>query len=206
MRNSQNGNPGSNTELFEKFPFLQSFPFDDYEISLEKKDDFGTLSGIDPVVISEAGTFVSPDFVNFNYQGNYTKIHLSFYTYDIQYIHDIADKIKRLDATVKNLDQGLVSDSITDKIKSIKSGERFLKKLGASLIPGRAFDGVLDDFLASDGIKLTKALVNKIKSKSRTLTDDTFDESINKTIRSFYDIHLHHIKVLLGVVIASKVH
>lgn len=206
MITNENNSSNSQSELYEKFPFLQSFPFNDYEIMLEKKDDFGALSGIDPVVISEAGTFVSPDFINFNYQGNYTKIHLSFYTYDIQYILESAEKIKKMDSVVESLNSGLEDLSIPEKIKSIKKGESFLKKLGASLIPGGVFDGVLDDFLAAEDIILSKADIKKIKAKSRTLTDDKFNENTSKIIRSFYDIHLHHIKVLLGVVIASKVH
>jgi hypothetical protein len=194
------------SRLYKEFPFMQAFPFDDYEITLEQEEDFATLAGIDPVVISEAGTFVTPEFVNFYYTSDGTRISLSFYTYDIRYILENCKSIKKIDEVRFNLDSGLVSDSLIEKILSIRSGEKFLKKLGSSLIVGRSFDSLLDDMLKDKDHNLTKTELNKIKAKYRTISEDSYSDDIKASIGSFYDIHIHHIKILLGVVIASKIY
>lgn len=192
------------SDLFELFPFMQSFPFGDYDMQLEKSTDYNM--GLDPVIISAAGGFVKPEFVNFFYFGKYTKIALSFYTFDIQFIYESAVKIKRMDAVREALDNGLESDDIMVKIDTIKKGERFIRKLGSSLAAGNAFDKVLDEFLAADELDVDPKLLKKIKSRSKTLDVTELDEDLESIVRSFYNIHLHHMKILLGIVIAAKIH
>jgi hypothetical protein len=193
-------------EVFEAYPFLQSFPFNEYTMLLDKDEDFATSAGIDPVIISAAGGFVKPEYINFQYHGKYTKIMLSFYTYDITYVSDQADRIKKLDSVRELLDNGLKSRVLLEKIDSIKKGEKFLKKLGSSLSVGKAFDGVLDQFLLANDKELSKVELRKIKSMFKTIDEDAYDDDVKDIIKSFYNIHLHHIKILLGVVIATKIH
>ena len=193
-------------DVLETFPFLQSFPFGEYTITLEKGESYTDMAGIDPVVISEAGGMVAPEFVNFYHVSKDTKIALTFYTYDINFIHESANKIKKLDSVREVLDLGISSNDILTKIDCIKKGERFLKKIGSSLIAGRAFDSTLDQFLVEGKHVMSKADLTKIKKVSRTLESDRFHEEVKDIIVSFYNIHLHHVKILLGVVIASKIH
>jgi len=194
------------SEVFDAYPFLLSFPFNEYVMSMEKDDDFATSSGIDPVVISEAGKYVKFEFINFNHQSKYTKITLSFYTYDIMYVSENTEKIKKLDSVRENLDMGLTSNNILEKITCIKSGEAFLKKIGSSLPVGKALDGMFDKLLISGGFELSKSETRKIKSMFKTIKEDDYEHGIQSVIKSFYNIHLHHIKILLGVVIACKIH
>jgi hypothetical protein len=193
-------------EVFEEYPFLQSFPFQEYLMHLDRDEDYGTASGIDPVIISAAGGFAKPEFINFQYQGKYTKVMLSFYTYDITYVSDQSKKIKKLDSVRELLDRGLESRVLLEKIDCIKKGERFLKKLGSSLSVGKAFDNVLDQFLLAEEYELSKTELRKIKSMFKTIDEDEYNDEVKGIIRSFYNIHLHHIKILLGVVIAAKIH
>lgn len=194
------------SKLYAEFPFMQAFPFEEYTFTLEKEDDLTTLSGIDPVVISEAGKFVVPEFVNFYYISKETKVSLSFYTYDIRYILENSKDVKKIDEIREALDYGISATTLLDKIESIKKGEKFLKKLGSSLIVGKSFDGVLDEFLANKGYVVSKSELRKIKSKFKTISEDLYDDELKEIIGSFYDIHLHHIKILLGIVIASKIY
>lgn len=194
------------SRLYKEFPFMQAFPFEDYDITLEQEDDFASLAGIDPVIISEAGTFVKPELINFYYVSGDTRVSLSFYTYDVRYILENSKSVKKIDDVRFNLDKGLFSKSLIDKITSIKSGEKFLKKLGSSLIVGRSFDGLLDDILKDINHGLSKSELRKIKFKYKTINEDEYSDSVKKAIGSFYDIHIHHIKILLGIVIASKIY
>jgi len=191
--------------VFEAFPYLVAFPFSDYMMELDTIDDYST-SGIDPVIINAASNFVKPEFVNFNYTGKYTKVTLSFYTYDIIFISENIDHIKKLDSVREDLDRGLDSESIVEKILMIKNGERFLKKIGSSLVAGKSFNGLLDALLKANDITIDDKNLKKIKSMFKTVDYDQYDEQTQECIKSYYDIHLHHIKVLLGIVIAKKIH
>jgi len=192
--------------VFEVFPYLASFPFPDYTMELDTMDDYASSAGIDPVIINAASNFVRPEFVNFNYTGKYTKVTLSFYTYDIIFISENVDHIKKLDSVRENLDKGLDSESIIEKIEMIKKGERFLKKIGSSLVAGKSFNGLLDALLTANELTIEAKNLNKIKSMFKTVDYDAYDEKTNQCIKSYYNIHLHHIKVLLGIVIATKIH
>ena len=206
MQEYSEDNLEGKSKLYKEFPFMQAFPFSEYDMTLEQQDDFATIAGIDPVIISEAGTFVKPEFINFYYISEQTKVSLSFYTYDIRYILENAKSIKKIDDVRIELDKGLVSDVLLEKIDSIREGEKFLKKLGSSLIVGRSFDGLLDEFLKDTDHNISKSELKKIKSKYKTIKEDDYSNDFKAIIGSFYDVHLHHIKILLGIVIASKIY
>ncbi len=58
------------TNIFDIFPFLLSFPFHDYSITLEQGVDYLDDLGIDPIVLSAGGGGIAaPDFVNFQHTG-----------------------------------------------------------------------------------------------------------------------------------------
>ena len=198
--------PQVTNKIFEKYPFLSSFPFPDYDIRLESGEDYATASGIDPIIISAAGGIAQPEFINFDYAGKYTKIMLSFYTYDVKYMYENSHKIKKLDSVRELLDIGLDTDILVEKIEAIKKGERFIKKLGTSLVAGKSFDHVFDEFMKSKGYEIDKTHIRKIKSMYKTLDETELEDGVKKIVRSFYNIHLHHIKILLGIIIAAKIH
>jgi hypothetical protein len=206
MEEEENEYLTDSPEVFETYPFLQSFPFSEYSMVLEKDEDYVTAAGIDPVIINAAGGFTKPEFINFQYTGKYTNIAMSFFTYDITYVSEQAKNIVKLDSIREVIDVGLESDELLEKIESIKHGERFLKKLGSGLTVGKAFDGVLDQFLLTSGKIISKTELRKIKSLFKTIDVDLYDDEIKNIIQSFYNLHLHHIKILLGVVIAVKIH
>lgn len=206
MQDESSDDVTTDANIFEEYQFLLSFPFDEYHMRLEKDDSYATSSGLDPVIIRAAGGIVEPEFIIFDHISKYTKITLTFYTYDIKYIYDNSHKIKKLDSVRELLDMGLNSDSILDKIDAIKNGEQFIKKLGSSLVAGKSFDNVLDSFIESGEYKIEKSDLRKIRSMYKTIDEDKLDDGVKTIVRSFYNIHLHHIKILLGIVIASKIH
>lgn len=196
----------SESEVYEEFPFLQSFPFHEYSISLDQSEYDPNLDGIDPVVLKESGKMGAPDFLIFKYASNVNMVALSFYTYDVSFILDRSDKIKKLDHIREELDRGIESDSILEKIKSIKLGHSFIKKIGTGLSVGKSFDGLLNDFIDSSGFKISSSNLKRIKIFSSTLKEDEFRKEIRNIILTFYNIHLNHTKIILGMVIAAKIH
>jgi hypothetical protein len=192
-------------DLFEMFPFLQAFPFDDYNITLEKGMDQLNDLGIDPIIISEGG-YVKPEFINFHYDGEINRITLSFYSYDLTFISDQASKIKKFDSIRKEVDYALDSESLLDKIESIKKGDTFLKKIGSSLKSSGSFNKILDEMLILAECEMDKSMIKEIKQMKTTIDQNLFTESEFEIIKSFYNLHLHHIKILLGIIIAVKIY
>lgn len=193
--------------VFDIFPFLQSFPFDEYSIKLEQGIDYLDDTGIDPIVLSAGGGGIAaPDFVNFAYIGRANRIILSFYTYDINFIVKNVNKIKKLDSIREIIDIGLKSKDLVNKINGIRVGEKFLKKMGNSLAVGHSFNKVFDDIIKHNNIHIKKEIIREIKLKQLKVAEHLFSDIELSIIRSFYNLHLHHIKVLLGVVISIKIY
>jgi len=195
------------TSIFDIFPFLLSFPFDDYTITLEQGADYLDDLGIDPIVLSAGGGGIAaPDFVNFLHTGKDNRITLSFYTYDINFIVNNSVDILKFDDVRKSLDNGLDSSDLHIKLKSIKIGERFIKKIGKSLVAGSSFNKLLDDLLEHNEHSFSRESIKDIKLKKIKAAEHKYGKTEESIITSFYDLHLHHLKILLGIVISIKIY
>tara|TARA_B100000287_G_C20552272_1_gene748962 strand:+ start:271 stop:894 length:624 start_codon:yes stop_codon:yes gene_type:complete len=197
----------NDTTIFDIFPFLLSFPFHDYSITLEQGVDYLDDLGIDPVVLSAGGGGIAtPDFVNFQHTGEENKITLSFYTCDINFIINNCDNILKFDDVRKSIDEGLDSEDILTKLKSIKIGEKLVRKIGKSLVAGSSFNKLLDDLLKHNKHSLRANIIRDIKLKKIKVSEYEYTKVERSIIESFYDLHLHHLKILLGIVIAIKIY
>jgi len=187
--------------VFKLFPFLSSFPFKDYEISIDKISD---SVEVDPLVAKET-SYNDLYFINFTYQNGESDICFSFYTFDIEFICSISKKVRKLDSVREKLDKGLVADEVADKLFQIKEGEKFVKKLGPSLLAGDSFDGIFDEMLKLREVDIDSRLIYKLKNLRKVNSED-LDYNTFRCASDFYNLHLHHIKILLGIVIAHKIY
>lgn len=194
------------TSALEVFPFMQAFPYDEYEFSIEKADRSNEISGINPIIIEEAGKMVEPDIINFYTLSELTSISLSFYTYDIKYIESRADSIKKFDKLSSMLNDGLITNSFILKIKAIKEGEKFLKKIGSGLTAVESFNKILLELLNISEISLNINDLKAIKKMDLKLDQEKFSEEEQEIICEYFNFHIHHIRILLGIIIAIKIH
>ena len=188
---------------YKLFPFLSSFPFQEYTISVEKssKDDIE----VDPMIAKEASTISNLDFINFTCKHGDSDICFSFYTFDIEYICSISRKVRKLDSIREKLDIGISSNELDCKLKTIREGEKFIKKLGHSLLAGKSFDVILDEMLKLREASVKQSVLDKIKL-FKDVDYSSIDYLAIDCILDYYDLHLHHIKILLGIVIATKIY
>lgn len=187
--------------VFKLFPFLSSFPFNDYKISIDKISD---SIEVDPLVAKET-SYNDLYFINFTYQYGESDICFSFYTFDIEFICSVSKKVRKLDSVREKLDKGLTLDGISDKLIHIKEGEKFIKKLGPSLLAGDSFDGILDEMLKLAEVEADSKIIYKIKNL-KEVNSEELDYNTFRCAADYYDLHLHHIKILLGIVIAHKIY
>ena len=111
---------------------MESFPFDEYHFELEELGNSAERLGINPIIIEAAGSIVEPSLVNFTKHGEIVNISLSFYTYDIEYIYDKAETVKKMDDLSLILNNAVKCKNFKDKLIAIKEGKKFLKKIGSS--------------------------------------------------------------------------
>jgi len=195
------------TDLYEMFPFFRSFPFEYYDLELDKNAVSNESSLLDPVIIKAGGGFVEPHLVHFKYSSEESDIVLSFYTYDIKYIIESENKIKKMDDLAKSLSRALNSNDIIEKLKVIKEGEKsLLKKIGSGLLYAGAFDKILEQMNEISEAKLSKSDLRIIKSLSFKIGQCDFSKDQLDLVCGYYDMHLHHINIILGTIIATKIH
>jgi hypothetical protein len=193
-----------NYSIYDMFPFLTSFPFSEYTITLDKLVPKKEIE-IDPMVAHAAGDVGNLDFINFTNTEEDGDIIFSFYTFDIEFITSMSKKVRKLDSVREQLDSGLNSDLLSAKAESIKSGEKFIKKIGPSLLASTAFDPIVDGMINANELEVDPVLVKQIK-KIKVIDETGLSNEVYDIISSFYDLHIHHIKILLGIVISHKIY
>jgi len=185
---------------------MQSFPFNEYEFDLKILEKSNSDSGINPIIIEEAGKYVSPSTINFYTSGELTNISISFYTYDIKFIEKKSTSIKKMDQINKALDTALNSYDFLDKLIGINIGEKFLKKIGSGLSASSIFNRILDELIIISEIKMRPDQLKLIKKFDNSIKQEEFDDAQQQLIREYYNLYLHHARILLGIVIAIKIH
>lgn len=192
--------------VFEMFPFMRSFPFDEYEFELEKLESSNSSSGINPIIIEQAGKFVGPSIITFHATGVITNTAISFYTYDIKYIQSQADKIKKMDQLNTSMRIALDSTDFLIKLEGIKVGEKFLKKIGSGLTAASTFNKIISELLAISEIKIESGLLKQIKKLDNSIDQSSFTDEEQEVICEYYNLYIHNIRILLGIIIAIKIH
>jgi hypothetical protein len=194
-------------ELVKVLPFMIEFPFRDYKIKLiEKGEDFIQL-GISPMLISEFGDTGKIENLNFYYTEAGSEISISISKYDVDWIAEQADNVKILDSIRKKLDEGLASDNLIDKVKSIKAGKKFTKAVGCDSTLMIDFNELLSEFIELNETALTSKIKLGLQRLSEaTLKSTEFSERQYKAVTAFLNFQIHYTKILLGIVIASKIY
>lgn len=195
------------TNIFEVFPFLQSFPFDMYEISIEKDTFFIDDIGVDISSISALNQLDEPEVVSFKYDADGNDIVISFHMDDIEYIKELSDGVKKLDAIREKLDNALEDDELKVKVSAIKAGNKFIDSLSSDFKESEyTFKSVLDNIIKLNGVEMSHKLVQNIIDLKSSINIKKLTVNEVKSINMYMDFQLHHAKIMLGIVIAAKIY
>jgi len=104
------------------------------------------------------------------------------------------------------IDEALKSDEILTKFEGIEKTKPFLTKVKSPAVETNSFTTVLNGLQEINEVEFSEGIVNKINNLDRKLIDFKFNVSETRVIHSYLDFQLHHAKIMLGVVIASKIH
>lgn len=200
---------GSELDLCDSLPFMESFPFTEYSIVLQEVPGMSAEElGINPMVINEVGDLESNKRVNFAYISGESTIMVSFYLDDITYIEANQHLVKKLDSVLKDLDSGLSSSDPHEKIKMIKKGRAFVRQLKSISLDSPAFEEVLLDICEIIEVNLASNIIldlQKLNTKG-SLKGEDLTKRERDAITTYLDFQLHYSKIVLGVLIAAKIY
>ena len=180
--------------IYEIFPFLESFPFDEYILSSEKGSE------------KYEDLLTEEELFDFQYSAMDKDITVSFYKEDIEFLNEISEKINQLDSLREEIDKGLESDDILVKFESIRISKSFLKKVKSPAENENVFRSVLDGLQEINETNFSEGIIGKINKLDKSLADYKFTVNESMAIEAYLNFQLHHVKIMLGVVIASKIH
>lgn len=203
----ENGSQNKTLELYETLPFMESFPFEEYEIEVETEGNDPAELGVAPILLNVLGTFGQDEKIIFNYFEKGTAIQISFHLEDVAAIADSSSKIKKLNVFNEILNTAVISDSIEKKIEIIKESKKLIKLLDCENLLYAPFTEVLKDMLELYQVSLTSLqLLGVQKLQSKKLEEDNLSSNQKEAILSYFNFQLHYARIILGVVIAAKIH
>lgn len=197
--------PSKQSQLVtRKYPFLQNFPFGEFEIEIgEMPKSPSFLLGDDDEFFSTRP--IDPKLVKFGYGKDKTKIAIVIFEQELYWINEIADKVKDLDKISKLLDKGLKSKDILVKRDAVEAAEDW-----CALIQDNRTSlsySTMAEILASlitDKYQMVKVLnqLGQLNLKKGLVSLTKLEHQI---ITTYYHFQLVYTKLILGLVIASKI-
>ncbi len=198
-------------QVYETFPFLESFPFEEYNIRIEKERDFGVELDPKNKILYEGDLELELEpvqhLIHFTYRCDNSDVTISFYLDDIDFLNDRADKIIKLDSIRKIIDVGLNNIDIVLKMKAIKKLGTFMKKVGTTdVLKKDAFGSVLKSIQSMSGMKIPRKISTRVINLDEKINIKELKVDEEKCIMLYLDFQLHHAKIILGTIIASKIY
>jgi hypothetical protein len=195
--------------VYTTFPFLEAFPFKEYKISLSKEH----VSSMDEnatnkLLYSEYDLQFEPlSLIHFTYPCDNSDVTISFYMDDIDFLNNKSDSILKLDSTLVEINKGLNNQDIIKKMKAIKHLFPFMKKVGTSeALKKDTFESVLKSIQSMSDINLSNKTVDQIKNLDENIDLSNLKSDEEKCVIIHLDFQLHHAKIILGTIIASKIY
>jgi len=179
-----------------------NFPFPEFSIEIaeaprasfifEDEDDFASI--------------LDPKLIKFVYSiENINNIAIVIYEKELMWINEISQNIKDLDKISKTLNRAIKSTDILAKRDAIEAAEIWCSQLedARTKLSYSTMSDILMN-LIKDKDKLV-SIVNKIASLSLKKGLVSMDRNEYQIILTYYHFQLIYTKLILGLVIASKI-
>lgn len=213
--NKKNGEMISSTSktsaiLGRRYPVLRNFPFAEFELESAnppadsffiEEDDEGTTRIIEPNLIK----FVYRTPVKSKKIGRFAELSVVLFDKEFNWLCEIADKITDLDGISKTLDRAIKSDNLLAKRDAVEISQAWCSKIedGRTRLSYSTISDILTSLVKNQAEFVS--IVNKIESlslKSGLVSLTPFEHEL---IMTYYQFQLIYAKLILGIVIASKI-
>jgi hypothetical protein len=149
----------------------------------------------------------SPNLINFTHVGTPSKMVISMYADELEWISEVADSIKSLDKIAKRIDKGLKTKDIFLKRDIVMEADLWLngiKDRSASLSK-ETFNEVIQSLLGGKPLSEAVSVINSVnKMYTKKGVVKISKENLN-IIFTYFHFKLVYAKLILGIVIASKI-
>ena len=193
------------SRINKSFPFMVNFPFDsDFEMEIGKLPMMALLieEGLE---IDRKGS--APDVINFNYSQPPMSVGISMYRPDLCWISEIADQVNDLDKMAARLKEALSTEDIILKRDVCLEADQWLNQVsdGSNKISWETFKDVLISLIGKrNPLQVSKLISNLAKLQAGTGIVKVDKEDF-KVLMTYFHFKLIYTKLILGVVIASKI-
>lgn len=191
------------TLLTKKYPFLQNFPFEEFEIEIGEMPRTPSFLLEDDEIFSSRQ--IDPKLIKFNYKNDKSNIAIVIFEQELYWIGEVASKITDLDKILKTINRGLKAKDLLVKRDAVEAAEDW-----CGLIQDNRTSlsySTMGDILAS--LIRDKQQMIRILNHLGHLTLKKGLVSLSKEeysiILTYYHFQLIYTKLILGLVIASKI-
>lgn len=193
---------GSYEDAVELLPFLEFFPYDDYEIGIE----YGIKANLNPLLYTIFKA-ESEDKIFFRFTEGEFSLSISIYVPEVEWVRDIGPGIKKVDALSLELQQSLDSHDIIKKVGSIKKGRTFTKSFKNSELNAPDFHRLAVDLCEISETSLPTEILSEMQALrfSEATLGAKLDKSQSEVVLAYLNFHLHYFRIALGLTIASKI-
>jgi hypothetical protein len=194
-------------DIFEAVPFLRSFPFDEYELEINVDGvDIADL-GVSPILIDALGTFGTEQYIRFYYDHHGSKTMVSIHVDDILDLQQEAENIQTLDETFRRIKEAIESSDIRKKVSIVKKSKKFIAETGIDALILIQFSEVLAGLAEAEEVEVSQGLSSALLSLvQKSILENTKTQNDRRLVTSYLDFHLHYAMIILGMVIAAKIH
>lgn len=183
-------------KVIETVPFLENFPFDEFSISLaELPPPTGVISN-NPIKI-----------INFECLNGINST-INIFEKELWFLNSISDKITQLNDIKVSIDNGLAAPTILAKRDAILACEKWttsFDETGQMKFSHETFLSVLAAMIDNHHTENPKPLVDSINKLHQKTGIVRLDRQSEKTILCYYQFQLIYFKMVLGIIIASKI-
>ena len=190
-----------NQTVTRKYPFLKNFPFPEFSIEIaeaprasfifEDEDDYASK--------------LDPKLIKFVYSIENNNIAIVIYETELMWISEMAKSIQNLDKISKTLSKAIKSTDILAKRDAIDLAEAWCSQLEDNRT--KLSYSTMSDILMSliKNKQQLVSVVNKIAGLSLKKGLISMDRDEYQIILTYYHFQLIYTKLILGLVIASKI-
>lgn len=194
-------------ELYEELPFMEAFPFNEYDIALEVEGtDFSEI-GVSEILLNTLGSFGTNEKINFFYREGKFKIMVAF---NLDHLFELAENSKnvvQLTPIKKYLDEALQTNEINSKLEALIKSKRFINKLESDPLFDPPFEAILFDmFLMHDVTLSTTQILGVMQLNYDNIIGIGLAEKEIEVLNYFLNFRLHYVRIMLGIVIATKIY
>lgn len=186
------------------YPFLSNFPFDkDFDMQI-------STSPVAAVMFDEdfaSSKSASPYIINFKHLGSSINANISIIKDELIWIGETAESITKLDRIAKRIDRGIKTKDLLVKRDMSLEADEWMKLVAdrKSSLSQETFNEVLSGLVGNCSINQTVSLINNLNKLYTKTGLVKLSKAECDVIFTFLHFRLIYAKLILGIVIASKI-